>query len=146
MHKNQNQRKINSTITSGKTKIVYTQYYFWQSQNIVLLRRARVSPSFCVRKNSPDRSFSERLSCSKNVKRFSLCDCLKRNTLGVFLFSTCRTNNVRTSALPHCRRISPHTISKNSKMRLPQSRNLNIKFNLTLLYKNIRNEYKIKSR
>lgn len=95
--------KSNSTISSGKTKIVYTQYYFWQSQNIVLLRRARVSPSFCVRKNSPDRSFSERLSCSKNVKRFSLCDCLKRNTLGVFLFSTCRTNNVRTSALPHCR-------------------------------------------
>ena len=88
MQKNQNQSKSNSTITSGKTKIVYTQYYFWQSQNIVLLRRARVSPSFCVRKNSPDRSFSERLSCSKNVNRFSLCDCLKRNTLGVFLFST----------------------------------------------------------
>lgn len=86
MHKNQNQRKINSTITSGKTKIVYTQYYFWQSQNIVLLRRARVSPSFCVRKNSPDRSLK-------------MSDCLKKKSWGDFLFSTCRTNHVRLSAL-----------------------------------------------
>ena len=142
MHKNQNQSKINSTITSGKTKIVYTQYYFWQSQNIVLLQRARVSPSFCVRKNSPDRSFSERLSCSKNVKRFSLCDCLKRNTLGVFLFSTIgRTTSERLRY--RIADVSPHAISKNSEIRLPQSRNLVIKFNLTSLYKYIRKLYKI---
>lgn len=73
MHKNQNQSKSNSTISSGKTKIVYTQYYFWQSQNIVLLRRARVSPSFCVRKNSPDRSLK-------------MSDCLKKKVLGRLSF------------------------------------------------------------
>lgn len=89
MQKNQNQSKSNSTITSGKTKIVYTQYYFWQSQNIVLLRRARVSPSFCVRKNSPDRSLK-------------MSDCLKKKSWGDFLFSTCRTNQRPIVCASHC--------------------------------------------
>ena len=79
--------KSNSTISSGKTKIVYTQYYFWQSQNIVLLRRARVSPSFCVRKNSPDRSLK-------------MSDCLKKKSLGAtFFFRLVGRTNVRLSAL-----------------------------------------------
>lgn len=89
MHKNQNQRKINSTISSGKTKIVYTQYYFWRSQNIVLLQRARVSPSFCVRKNSPDRSFSERLSQKKVFGRLSFFD-LSDESRPIFCASHCR--------------------------------------------------------
>lgn len=90
MYKIKIKAKSNSTISSGKTKIVYTQYYFWQSQNIVLLRRARVSPSFCVRKNSPDRSLK-------------MSDCLKKKSWGDFLFSTCRTNQRPIVCASHCR-------------------------------------------
>ena len=116
MHKNQNQRKINSTITSGKTKIVYTQYYFWQSQNIVLLQRARVSPSFCVRKNSPDRSFSERLSCSKKRQAFFSLRLSQKKHFGRVSFFDYRTNHVRTSAL-RIADVSPHT-SEHSTIKL----------------------------
>lgn len=99
-NQSQNQSKSNSTISSGKTKIVYTQYYFWQSQNIVLLRRARVSPSFCVRKNSPDRSLK-------------MSDCLKKKSWGDFLFSTCRTNQRPIVCASHCRQ------KKEKALRLP---------------------------
>lgn len=82
MQKIKTKAKSNSTITSGKTKIVYTQYYFWQSQNIVLLQRARVPPSFLS------------LTLTKNslARSLKMSDCLKKKSLGDFLFSTCRTN------------------------------------------------------
>ena len=93
MHKIKIKAKSNSTISSGKTKIVYTQYYFWQSQNIVLLQRARVAPSFLS------------LTLTKNslARSLKMSDCLKKKSLGDFLFSTCRTNASDCLPLRYCR-------------------------------------------